>query len=90
MLSLLLLISLFLSVYCTPPNVLLVAVDDLGWSDVGFHNVTSIKTPNIDALAYEGVILENYYVQPICSPTRSALLSGRYPIHTGKVEILQT
>ena len=65
------------------PNILFVLVDDLGWSDVGFHG-SKIKTPNVDKLASEGVVLENYYVQPICSPTRGALLSGRYPIHIGK------
>ena len=65
-----------------PLHILLVVVDDFGWSDVGFHG-SEINTPNMDKLAAEGVILDNYYVQPICSPTRSALLSGRYPIHTG-------
>lgn len=64
------------------PNILFVLVDDLGWSDVGFHG-SKIKTPNVDKLAREGVVLESYYVQPICSPTRGALLSGRYPIHIG-------
>ncbi|XP_067032540.1 arylsulfatase B-like [Acropora muricata] len=65
-----------------PLNILLVVIDDFGWSDVGFHG-SKIATPNMDKLASEGVILDNYYVQPICTPTRSALLSGRYPIHTG-------
>ena len=65
-----------------PLHILLIVVDDLGWSDVGFHN-PQINTPNIDHLASEGVILDNYYVQPICTPTRAALLSGMYPIHTG-------
>lgn len=64
------------------PNILFVLVDDLGWSDVGFHG-SKIKTPNVDKLAREGVVLESYYVQPICSPTRGAFLSGRYPIHIG-------
>lgn len=67
-----------------PLNILLVVIDDFGWSDVGFHG-SKIATPNMDKLASEGVILDNYYVQPICTPTRSALLSGRYPIHTGKL-----
>lgn len=71
-----------LQVSCAPSNILLVVIDDFGWSDVGFHGA-KIQTPNMDKLASEGVILDNYYVQPICSPTRSALLSGRYPIHTG-------
>ena len=65
------------------PHILLVVADDLGWSDVGFHG-SKIRTPNIDKLASEGVILDNYYVMPICTPTRSALLTGMYPIHTGK------
>ena len=67
-----------------PPHILFVLVDDLGWSDVGFHG-SKIHTPNIDRLASEGVILDNYYVQPVCSPTRTSLMSGRYPIHTGQI-----
>ena len=54
-----------------------------GWNDVGFHG-SEIKTPYIDNLAYEGVILNNYYVSPICTPTRGALMTGRHPIHLGK------
>ena len=65
------------------PHILFVLVDDLGWSDVGFHG-SKIQTPNIDMLASEGVVLNNYYVLPICTPTRSALMTGRYPIHTGE------
>lgn len=56
--------------------------DDLGWNDVGFHG-SEIKTPYIDNLAYEGVILNNYYVSPICTPTRGSLMTGRHPIHLG-------
>ena len=74
---------LVLKVHGDPPHILLIVLDDLGWSDVGFHG-SKINTPNMDKLASEGVILDNYYVQPICSPTRGALLSGMYPIHTGK------
>uniref|UniRef100_T1JS16 Sulfatase N-terminal domain-containing protein n=1 Tax=Tetranychus urticae TaxID=32264 RepID=T1JS16_TETUR len=65
------------------PNVLLIIVDDLGWNDVGFTGNKLISTPNIDTLAKEGVTLSNYYVSPICSPSRSALLTGFHPIHTG-------
>ena len=67
----------------TPPHVLLVLADDYGWSDVGFHG-SKINTPNIDRLASEGVILDNYYIQPICTPTRGALMTGKYPVHLGK------
>ena len=70
------------------PHILLVVADDLGWSDVGFHG-SKIQTPNIDNLAAEGVILDNYYVLPICTPTRSALMTGMYPIHTGKINALR-
>ncbi|XP_031554872.1 arylsulfatase B-like [Actinia tenebrosa] len=64
------------------PHILFILADDFGWSDVGFHG-SKIQTPNIDKLASEGVILNNYYVQPICTPTRGSLLSGLYPIHLG-------
>ena len=73
----------------SPPHILLVVADDLGWSDVGFHG-SKIQTPNIDKLASEGVKLDNYYVLPICTPTRSALMTGRYPIHTGELYTKQT
>ena len=67
------------------PNIVLTVIDDLGWSDVGFQG-SVIHTPNINRLAAEGVILDNYYVQPLCTPTRSTLMTGRYPIHTGDPE----
>ena len=70
----------------SPPHILFMLADDLGWIDVGFHG-SKIHTPNIDFLAKDGVILDNYYVQPVCTPARGALMTGRYPIHTGKVEI---
>ena len=80
-----LLILARVSAAASPPHILFVVVDDLGWSDVGFHG-SKIQTPNIDKLASEGVVLDNYYVLSICTPTRrSALMSGRYPIHTGEL-----
>ena len=64
------------------PHIVFILADDLGFNDVGYHN-PRINTPVINKLAKEGVRLENYYVQPVCTPTRSQLLSGRYQIHTG-------
>ena len=62
------------------PNIVLIVADDLGWNDVEFQN-PEIKTPNLKALHSEGVLLENYYVQAICSPSRSQLMTGRYQVH---------
>ena len=64
------------------PNIILMVADDLGWGDVGYHT-SEIKTPNIDALAARGVQLDQFYVQPVCTPTRGALMTGRYPIRLG-------
>ena len=60
------------------PNVLLIVADDLGWSDVGWHGGFA-KTPHMDRLVKTGVELDRHYVQPVCTPTRTALMSGRYP-----------
>ena len=64
------------------PNIVFIFADDYGFNDVGYHG-SEIKTPVLDNLAKEGVTLEKYYVQPICTPTRSTMLTGRYQIHTG-------
>ena len=64
------------------PNFLVIVADDLGWADVGYHG-SKIETPHIDRLAKTGIRLEQHYVQPMCSPTRAALLSGRYPSRFG-------
>ena len=60
------------------PNVLFIVADDLGWSDVGWHDGLGL-TPNLNRLVKEGVELDQHYVQPVCTPTRAALMSGRYP-----------
>ena len=64
------------------PNIIFILADDLGWKDVGYHG-SDIKTPNIDALAHGGARLEQFYVQPMCTPTRAALMTGRYPLRYG-------
>jgi len=67
-----------------PPDVLFILADDLGYNEVNFNNASrGIRTPHLDALAADGVVLDTYYVQPICSPTRSALMTGRYPALLG-------
>lgn len=66
----------------TQPNIVFIVADDLGWGDVGWHG-SEIKTPQLDALANRGARLEAHYVQPVCTPTRAALLTGRYPIRHG-------
>jgi arylsulfatase A-like enzyme len=65
------------------PNIVYIVADDLGWKDVGFNGCADIKTPNLDKLAGEGAKLTQFYVQPMCTPTRAALLTGRYPFRYG-------
>jgi arylsulfatase A-like enzyme len=64
------------------PNVLIFLADDLGWHDVGYHG-SEIRTPNIDRLAAQGVRFERAYSFPVCSPTRSGLMTGRSPMRLG-------
>lgn len=64
------------------PNIVYILADDLGWGDVGWHG-GEIQTPNLDRLAASGARLEQFYVQPVCSPTRAALMTGRYPMRHG-------
>ncbi len=64
------------------PNIVFIVADDLGWKDVGFHG-SDIKTPHLDQLAAEGTRLEQFYAQPMCTPTRAALMTGRYPFRYG-------
>ncbi len=66
------------------PNVIVVLVDDLGWKDVGFAGSTFYETPNIDKISKKGMIFSNSYsASAVCSPTRAALLTGRYPARIG-------
>ena len=70
------------------PDIVFFLIDDLGFADCGFNGGKDIKTPNIDRLAKSGTIIDSHYVQPVCSPTRSTLLTGRYPTHTGVYTIV--
>ncbi|CAG2162866.1 unnamed protein product [Oppiella nova] len=64
------------------PNIIILVADDLGWGDVGYHS-DQMLTPNIDTLAANGILLNNYYTSPVCSPSRGALLTSVHPIHSG-------
>jgi len=64
------------------PNILIMLADDLGWHDLSWHNPRVIS-PHLAVLADNGIMLEQHYSQQVCSPTRGALLTGRYPIHIG-------
>jgi arylsulfatase A-like enzyme len=65
------------------PNIVHIVADDLGWKDVGFNGCLDIETPNLDALAAGGAKLAQFYVQPMCTPTRACLMTGRYPFRYG-------
>ncbi|MEO9590251.1 sulfatase family protein, partial [Rhodopirellula bahusiensis] len=66
------------------PNIVLIMCDDLGWGDTGFNGNTIIQTPELDALAEEGTVLDHFYsVGPVCSPTRASFLTGRHYFRMG-------
>ena len=65
------------------PNVIIILSDDQGWADIGYNN-PKVYTPNLDKLANAGAKLTNHYVMPQCTPTRVALMTGRYPGRVGR------
>ncbi|MDF7827132.1 sulfatase-like hydrolase/transferase, partial [Pontiellaceae bacterium B12227] len=66
------------------PNVVLILIDDLGWADLGITGSTFYETPNVDALAKQGVFFSNAYAaNPVCSPTRASIMTGKYPSRIG-------
>jgi len=70
----------------TPPNFVLIFCDDLGYGDLGCYGSPTIRTPQIDRMAAEGVRFTDFYsAAEVCSPSRAALLTGRYPIRSGMV-----
>ncbi len=72
-----------------PPNIVLIMTDDQGYGDLGCHGNPVLKTPNIDTLYSESLRLDNYHVSPTCSPTRSALMTGRYTNLAGAWHTIQ-
>ena len=71
------------------PNILYILADDMGYADAGFNGSKEIQTPHLDKLARAGAILKSFYVQPLCSPTRAALMTGRYAVRTGVYTIVR-
>ena len=66
------------------PNFLFILVDDLGWSDLGCYGSKTYETPNVDRLAAEGMVFTDFYAAaPVCSPTRTSILTGKYPARSG-------
>jgi arylsulfatase A-like enzyme len=79
-----------LSAQTRPPNVVFIYADDLGYGDVGCYG-SSIRTPHLDHLAAEGARFTNFYsASPVCSPSRAALLTGRYPTRSGITAVLMS
>ena len=76
-----------------PPNIVYILLDDLGYGEIGTPGLTPSRgysTPNIDALAKQGMTLMRMYTEPSCTPTRVAMMTGRYPVRTGLVEAKAT
>jgi arylsulfatase A-like enzyme len=68
-----------------PPNFIVILTDDQGFGDVGIHGNADIRTPTLDRFATEGVELTRFYVEPVCAPTRAALMTGRYHYRSGVI-----
>jgi arylsulfatase A len=72
-----------------PPNIIIILTDDLGWGDISLNGSKLIKTPNIDRIGQEGIQLTDFYAgSNVCSPSRAALLTGRYPIRSGMQHVI--
>ena len=72
------------------PNFIVVFTDDQGYNDIGVYGSADIKTPVLDQMAAEGIRFTSFYAQPICGPSRAALLTGSYPIRVAEPKIRKT
>ena len=73
------------------PNIVFILADDMGWADLtcyGGGKVRGTETPNLDQMAFEGMKFLSFYSEPSCTPTRTALMTGRHPVRTGLTEVL--
>ncbi len=78
------------ALFAAPPNIVIILADDLGYGDLGSYGARWIRTPQLDRMARQGVRFTNFYAPaPVCSPSRAALLTGRYPIRTGITRVLK-
>src|SRR5687768_5623746 len=84
---LLVLVMAFISRGATKPNVIIVLLDDVGYGDLTCHGNPIVKTPNIDRLHSQSVRLTDFHVAPMCTPTRSQLLSGRDALDNGAMNV---
>ncbi|GAB5560017.1 MAG: arylsulfatase [Synoicihabitans sp.] len=84
--KLMLFCTLAVSALQASPNVILIMTDDQGYGDFGIHGNALINTPHLDQLARESASMSDFYVSPVCSPTRANLMTGRYNYRTGVVD----
>src|SRR5699024_6605138 len=72
------------TLYSSKPNIIFILTDDLGWKDLSCYGSTFDETPNLDRLASEGMLFTDAYASSnVCSPSRSSIMTGQYPVRTG-------